>query len=292
MHKNRSQYSFAQYQAKLRNGYKNLGIVCQHRETGDCLVFRPIPNCPWLPESRKKYFGKLRGRIDGLPSDRHYTFCTLTYSRRFHTPKQAASRIKHDIDLFFKRLDYRKTKPEYFYVIELTDQLMPHIHLIFDRYVHYKKIYASWKNVTRSIMIRIEHLKGKQAFYYATKYITNARKQGYGKWQFIFHNIDRVWSASRHFWGSGSILLSSHEYWFTISGKLDQVKQLFLSDSKEILQTELSQEHALFLYSDACEANMILHEFRTAFEGKTKKYILPEHEQYFPFYTKNIYLQS
>jgi len=292
MHQNRSRYSFAEYQAKLRNGYKNLGIVCQHHETGDCIIFRPIPNCPWLPESRKKYFGKIKNRLEGLPSDHKYTFCTLTYGTRFYTPKKAASLVKHHIDLFFKRLYYRKNKPEYFYVIELTDNLMVHVHLIFDRYIHWRKIRKSWYAVTRNSVTDIRHLPGKQAFYYAIKYLTQCKKQSKGKWQFIFHNIDRVWSASRHFWGCGSAFLSSYEYWFTVSGKLDQIKEIFFSDTGDLLKTELSQEHSLYLYCDAHESELILHEFKHQLPKIKEKYNIPEREIYFPFYTKNIYLQS
>ena len=63
MHQNRQIYTLSEYQKKLRNSYKKLGLYLRENETNKIFIFRPVPNCPWLPESRKKYFRKLRTRL-------------------------------------------------------------------------------------------------------------------------------------------------------------------------------------------------------------------------------------
>jgi len=225
MHQNRSLYSLPEYQKIIRGRYHKLGLICENTKEGTFKIFRPIPATPWIPEGRKKYFRKIRSRLDGVYSNNHYTFATLTYSHRFHDPVSASLRIKSDIDKFFKRLDYRKSRPEYFYVIELTDKFMPHVHLIFDRFVHKKKLFKSWNKVTNSICVKIKYLPGKQAFYYCTKYLSSSLKQNDDKWGFIFSHIDRLWSSSRKFFSRCDPAGSFFKFCFMIWNKnniLDQ----------------------------------------------------------------------
>ncbi|RLJ04689.1 MAG: hypothetical protein DRP08_01145 [Candidatus Aenigmatarchaeota archaeon] len=204
MHANRIKYSLLDYQEKLRNGYQRLGLICKNIETNKRYIFRPVPSCPWLPEGRKKYFSKIYNRSKNLLNIKKYSFCTLTYSTSLYTPEAAALRIKKDIDKFFKRLEYRKSKPQYFYVIEVTNNLMVHIHIIFQGYVHKSKISASWKAVTGCTAIRIQGIDYQKALYYCFKYLTKSKKQNQDKWAFIFKNIDRIWSCSRKFFGKAT----------------------------------------------------------------------------------------
>lgn len=199
MHWNRMLYDLPQYQEKLRRGYQKLGLLCENKKTGKFMVFRPVPNCPWLPESRKKYFTKLFIRSKNINFNKKYSFCTLTYSSNIYNPIQAARRVKSDLDKFFKRLNYRNSKPEYFYVIELTQKYMVHIHLIFQGYVHKKKIFKTWFKVTGCISIRIKSLPFDKAIYYCLKYLTKSKNQDESKWGFIFSHIDRLWTCSRKF---------------------------------------------------------------------------------------------
>jgi len=199
MHENRKIYTLPSYQEKLRKSYLKLGILIYNKSLKKSIIIRPIPTNVWLPESREKYFKKLEDRTKNIIQSKHYTFCTLTYSNKKYTPGEAAKRVKHDIDLFFKRLNYRKSKPAYFYMIELTDNFMVHVHLIFDRYVHKSKVFMSWFKVTGSISIRIKHKKKGSAMQYCLKYLRKTQKQDQKKWEFIFKNIDRIWSSSRDF---------------------------------------------------------------------------------------------
>lgn len=199
MHENRKNYDLFSYQKKIRNNARKLGIVLETSLSGSFYIFHPIPSCPWLPETRKKYYGKLRKRAQNIPNHKQYTFCTLTYSTRFYTAEKVAQRLKSDIDKFFKRLNYRKIKPEYFYVIELTKQDYCHIHLIFDRYVYWKKIKASWFGVTGSNVIKISAINSKNVFYYITKYTTDSQKQTEKQFAFLFKNVDRLYTFSRNF---------------------------------------------------------------------------------------------
>jgi len=178
---------------KVRNGYRNLGLICTHTSEGKIFIFRPVPSCPWLPESRSKYFSKIYNRSKNLLYNKKYSFCTLTYDAGIYSPGDAAARVKKDIDHFFKRLDYRGSKPEYFYVIEVTDKLMVHVHIIFAGYVHKSKIFVSWFSVTGCTAVRIQGLDYKKALQYCLKYLSKAKKQNQDKWSFIFKNIDRIW---------------------------------------------------------------------------------------------------
>lgn len=216
MHQNRQIYTLPEYQKKLRCNYKKLGLFLKENETNKIYIFRPIPNCPWLPESRKKYFHKLRKRLESLPTSRKYTFGTLTYSTRNYSPVSAAKRIKHDIDLFFKRLGYHHRKVQYFYVIELTDNMMPHIHIIFDQYIPWQKLRSSWLAVTGNTVTNIKHLPVKQAFWYCLKYLSDAKKQSEAKWSFIFSHIDRIWTCSRGFMASGSSNSGKYTFLFSL----------------------------------------------------------------------------
>jgi len=244
MHSNRSTYTLKEYQKKLRKNSKNLGICCENLQTGNFILFHPIPSCPWLPESRKKYFKKLYSRCHSLKTTKKFSFCTLTYSSRFYTPEQAALRIKSDLDKFFKRLNYRNSKPEYFYVIELTDKLMVHIHLIFAGYVHKKKIFKSWNKVTKSISIRIKSLPYKTAVFYCMKYLTNSKKQNDEKWSFIFKNIDRIWTSSRKFFKDNPDFEKKFDFYFVFFNK-DGIVSNFLGYDESIEVTcDLSPPHA------------------------------------------------
>ena len=199
MHQNRIEYSLPEYQNKLRNGYKKLGILCTHKDRKISQVFRPVPKTPWLPEARNKYYGRLIARSKALVKQKKYSFCTLTYDMKLYSKVEVSQRLKHDIDLFFKRLGYRKSKPEYFYVIELTDNFYPHVHLIFDRFVHKRKIFMSWYKVTGSTAVKIQSLSYTKALYYCLKYLTRAKKQSEAKFGFLFSYVDRLWTCSRKF---------------------------------------------------------------------------------------------
>jgi len=211
MHWNRMLYTLPQYQEKLRNGYHKLGLLCENRKDGKICVFRPVPSSPWLPEGRKKYFSKLYNRSKNIVYNKKYSFCTLTYSTNLYTPVQAARRVKADIDKFFKRLNYRKSKPEYFYVIELTDKYMVHIHLIFRGFVHRKKIFKSWFKVTGCVSIKIQHLPFDKALHYCLKYLTKSKKQDESKWGFLFSHISRIWTCSRKFFAP---IIENESQWF------------------------------------------------------------------------------
>jgi len=236
MHSNRSTYTLSEYQAKLRRNYLHLGVVLEKTDKGTFSIFRPIPATPWLPEGRKKYFRKLQSQIKNTNIKTKYTFCTLTYSTRFHDPVGAASRIKRDLDLFFKRLSYRKSKPEYFYVIELTDQMMVHVHLVFDRFVHKKKIFTSWNRITNSICTKIKYLPGQHAMYYCAKYLTKAHKQPHGKWSFLFKNVDRLWTSSRHFFADPEQLQKNYNFLFMLWNKNGILDEYF--PNQELFQNQ------------------------------------------------------
>lgn len=261
MHRNRSIYSLPEYQKKLRNSYHKLGLFLMNNSEKKIYCFRPIPNCPWLPESRKKYFGKMKKRMKLIDQTKKYTFLTLTYSRRLYSPHQAAKQIKNHLDLFFKRLDYHHRRFQYFYVIEVTESLMVHIHMICDQYLPWQKVKASWLAVTGNSVTNIKSLPAKQAFWYAVKYIANCKKQSDEKWQFIFKNIDRIWTSSRGFFIATAMKNSRYTFLFSSFDPERSFDSYFSDPENDLISDEISKYDAMYIagFTDRLDKVFLLH---------------------------------
>lgn len=262
MHKNRTIYSLSQYQAKLRSGYMNLGILIYNQSLQKSIIIRPIPPCVWISEGRNRYFKKLSDKMKFIIKSNHYTFCTLTYSGSDYTPEEAAARVKHDIDLFFKRLDYRNSKPEYFYVIELTENYMVHIHLIFDQFIWKGKVFMSWFNVTGSLCIRIQHKKKGEAIRYCLKYLQKSQSQNQSKWAFIFKNIDRIWSSSRGFFVDVELPVSDWDFLLLAWNKWNIIDNQFDNPTDDFRGHKFDPEQS-YDFVDACFFNECVIETGT-----------------------------
>lgn len=245
MHQNRHIYTLPEYKKKLRNNYKKLGLYLQNESDNKIFIFRPIPNCPWLPESRKKYFKKLRNKLESLPTSSKYTFATLTYSARTYSPASACRTVKHDIDLFFKRLGYHHRKVQFFYVIELTDNMLPHIHIIFDQFIPWKKLRHTWFKVTGNTVTNIKHLPQKQAFWYCLKYLTDAKKQSETKWSFLFKHIDRIWTCSRGFLCASESSTGKFKFLFSLWDPNYVTGSDFSDQSKDLMSNEVNINDAI-----------------------------------------------
>jgi len=290
MHSNRSTYTLSEYQAKLRRNYLFLGVVIENTDKGTFSIFRPVPATPWLPEGRKKYFRKLISKIKSTPIKSKYTFCTLTYSTRFHDPKSASKRVKHDIDLFFKRLAYYRSKPEYFYVIELTDKMMVHVHLVFDRFIHKKKIFKSWNKITSSICTKIKYLPGQHAMFYCAKYLTKTNKQPHGKWAFLFKNIDRLWSCSRSFFDDPEQLPKNFRFHFMLWNKNDILDEYFISPEDLSGREKLTIESVELLDLDSARLGCQISRSCTGTARQLARIALAQPVQIFlEFYKTSLY---
>lgn len=261
MHSNRLIYTLPEYQAKLRRNYKKLGLFLEEYETHKIFIFRPVPKTPWLPEGRKKYFGKLFSRFENLPFCKKYSFATLTYSATNYTPVSCARRIKHDIDLFFKRLGYHHREFEYFYVIELTDKFMPHIHIIFNSFIPKSKIKASWFAVSGNFITHIKHLPQKQAFYYCVKYLADSKKQGEDKWSFLFSHIDRLWSCSRGFFAVSVSNKGKYKFLFCLWDPNLITSSDFSNPLKDLKSNEVNIHDAICIagFTDRFSGCRVLH---------------------------------
>ncbi|MBA7665133.1 hypothetical protein ES703_73200 [subsurface metagenome] len=247
MHNNRLLYTLPEYQKKLRGSYHKLGLFLEKIDDHKIFIFRPVPNCPWLPESRKKYFHKLRKRLETLPRDRKYTFATLTYSTRLYSPVDVCNRIKHDINLFFKRMGYHHRKVQFFYVIELTDKYMPHIHIVFDQYIPWKKIRASWFHTTGNIVTDIRQKSRDSAFYHCLKYLTNMKKQSEAKWSFMFSHIDRIWTCSQGFVVAAKSGNNKYKFIFSVWDPDGYLFPGFDNPEKDLISNEVSRSDAIMI---------------------------------------------
>lgn len=247
MHRNREIYTLPEYQQKLRNNYNKVGVFLERNEDHKIFIFRPVPNCPWLPESRKKYFNKIRNRLKAIPGNHKYTFATLTYSALNYSPVDACKRIKHDIDLFFKRMGYHHRKVQYFYIIELTKQYMPHIHIVFDQYIPWKKIRSSWFHVTGNVVTDIRQKSKENAFHHCLKYLTKMKKQSEAEWSFIFSHIDRIWSASRGFLVSASSKTGKYTFIFSVWDPDGYLYPGFDNPEKDLISNEVDRSDAVYI---------------------------------------------
>lgn len=247
MHRNRTIYKLPEYQTKIRNGYKKMGLFLQNIDNHKIYIFRPIPNCPWLPESRKKYFGKLKSRLNSIDMSKNYTFATLTYSPRKYTPVEAANRLKHDLDLFWKRLGYYHRKFEFFYVIELTKKHMVHVHIIFNKYIPHIKLKNSWRAVTGCKIVHIEHIKSRQVFWYVTKYLNDSKKQSEDKWIFIFSYIDRIWTCSRNFMACAGSENGKYKFLFCCFDPERSIDQYFSDPKNDIKSNSIDHNDAILI---------------------------------------------
>ena len=261
MHRNRHLYELDQYQEKLRSGYKRLGLFLKNEKDNKIFIFRPVPSCPWIDEGRKKYFRKLRSRLEILASSGKCSFATLTYSARFYTPESASARIKHDLDLFFKRLGYHHRKVQFFYVIELTDRLMPHIHIVFREFIPWQKLKSSWKEVTGNTVTNIKHKKNKDAFGYMLKYLTDSKKQSDKKWAFIFKNIDRIWTCSRGFMPAYSPGKKMFQFLFSLWDPNFITGPSFNDHLNDLISNEVNENDAIIIsgFTDKFKGCKVLH---------------------------------
>jgi len=262
MHRNRLLYTLPEYQQKLRKNYKKCGLFLKRNEDNKIFIFRPIPNCPWLPESRGKYFKKLRKRFEALPPDSKYSFATLTYSATTYSPIEACSRIKHDIDLFFKRMGYHHRKVQYFYVIELTKRYMPHIHIVFDQFIPWKKIRSSWYNTTGNTVTDVRHKSRGEAFHHCLKYLTKMKKMSQAEWSFIFSHIDRLWSASRGFLASAKSRSGKYTFLFSVWDPDGFLGSGFENCETDLISNEVDRSDAVYIagFSEKIEGITVMNQ--------------------------------
>jgi len=208
MHKNREIYSYESYQDVLLHRWNTtlLWLGSKDESGLQSLYFcKPVPRVVWLPgKPREKYFKRLYARLHNTLniSAKNYSFCTLTYHTEKWSRESAAMLIPEHLKEFFRRLRKRVKNLQYFWVIELTKLGYPHIHLIFNQFIHHKVIRAIWYAITRSYITDIRKVPGNNVAAYVTKYLTKQAKHNEAQYAFIFKNVARLWSSSRNFFGA------------------------------------------------------------------------------------------
>ncbi|MBA7693046.1 hypothetical protein ES703_101621 [subsurface metagenome] len=144
-------------------------------------------------------------------------------------------------------MGYHHRKVQFFYVIELTDKYMPHIHIVFDQYIPWKKIRSSWYNTTGNIVTDIR-VKGRDsAFYHCLKYLTNMKKQSEAKWSFIFSHIDRIWTCSRGFVAAAKSGNSKYKFIFSVWDPDGYLFPGFEDPEKDLISNEISKTDAIMI---------------------------------------------
>jgi len=221
MHKNRINNSYAEYQKILIDRWQTtlFWFAKKEKEKYQLWFAKPTPKVPWLPgKPREKYYKRLFVRLNNqIKSGKfHYTFGTLTYHTAKWSQQSAFSLLKSHLKEFIRRLKKRYPGIQYFWVIELTKRLYPHIHIIFNQYVHWTVMRAIWYVVTKSYITDIRSIPSSKLAGYISKYLNDQKKQNRSQWGCIFKNVSRLIGNSRNFFSEKPIN-EDEQIWFLIS---------------------------------------------------------------------------
>lgn len=232
MHENREIYSLKQYQQILIDRWRRTVYWFAKKEDDryDMYFAKPTPKTQWLSgKPRKKYYRKLYTKLNTqLRTDKfHYSFCTLTYHTRKYSQKYAFLMLKDQLKEFIRLVRKKYPKIQYYWVIELTKRLYPHIHIVFNGYVHWLVIRAIWYRVTSSYITDIRSIPSHDISKYIAGYLAKQSKHDKTQWSTIFKNIDRLYGSSRDFFTTKIVNPDIGE-WFLISLSCD----CFLPDWK------------------------------------------------------------
>lgn len=210
MHQNRIDYSLKEYQKIILSRWNSTILWLTERNPvpfRQLYFARPTPKTIWLPgKPRQKYFNILFRKLSHQISndDRKYSFATLTYSTKLYSPQFASSLLGSHIKEFIRLVRKRYPGIQYFWVIELTKNLMPHFHIVFRGFVHWKIIRAIWKKITGNRVTNIKKIPGKNISKYICSYVSKSSKHNEEQFSFIFKHIDRIYGSSRKFFANST----------------------------------------------------------------------------------------
>jgi len=223
MHQNRIQYSLKEYQSILYDRWNHtlFWFALKDNDSSNYNMFfaKPCPKTIWLPgRPRKKYLKARQKKLsyNFKKSADNYTFCTLTFSQKLYNRTDAFSFLKSYIHKFIKRLRKRVKTLQYYWVIELHKNGYPHIHIIFNQYVHWKVIRAIWWVVSRSRITDIRKIPGNNAGNYISKYVSKTNKHDQRQFEVIFKHVDRLFGYSQGFFVA-SESIQDIKKWYLIS---------------------------------------------------------------------------
>jgi len=279
MHKNRINNSYKEYQEILLDRWQTtlFWFAKKNRQHYDLYFAKPTPRVPWLPgKPREKYYKRLFCRLNTqLKSGNfHYTFCTLTYHTSKWSQQSCFSLLKIHLKEFIRRLKKRYPNIQYFWVIELTKRLYPHIHIIFNQFVHWTVIRAIWYVVTKSYITDIRSIPSGNLAGYIAKYLNSQKKSNEAQWGTIFKNVSRLIGNSRNFFDSPHDDETEQE-WFLISlstNLLTEDWRLFKQDNDKdfwIIPHHYAAGLLTFHYIDHCNWEDTYPDIYNTF---TKKY--------------------
>jgi len=225
MHQNRIDYSYKQYQDKILDRWSStlFWFARKNEAKYDLYFAKPTPKLPWIPgKPRKKYYRRLFAKLHSQlkQSKIKYSFCTLTYSTRKYSQKYCFLLLKDHMRAFIRKLRKRYPTIQYYWVVELTRRLYPHVHIVFDQFVHWIVIRAIWYSVTKSYITDIRSIPSGNLSAYLSKYLTSQKKSSETQWGTIFKNIDRLYGCSKNFFSKKAIENKEQE-WFLISISTD-----------------------------------------------------------------------
>ena len=122
---------------------------------------------------RKARLAKKRIREEAAKLGLCY-FWTLTLApREFNNPKD---RVRHLRRVFNKFREYLKREygvaPRYICVLEFTRHGVPHLHLLFDRYIPHEWVSTTWDRLGGGHVVWVKRVEVKNVARYLSKYLT------------------------------------------------------------------------------------------------------------------------
>lgn len=227
MYKNRIEHSLQSYQNLLNYRWHHtlFWLATQNKNNNgyDLYFAKPCPKSIWLPgKPRKKYLKRRENLLlyNFKKSSDNYTFCTLTFDHKKYNQKDCYSFLKSYIHKFLKRLKKRIKGLQYYWVIELHKDFYPHIHIIFNKFVHWKVIRAIWWVVSRSRITDIRKIPGTTAGKYISKYVNQTNKHSQSQFSALFKHVERLFGYSQGFFVKAEVI-DDGQKWFLISLSTD-----------------------------------------------------------------------
>ena len=298
MHLNRETYSYSGYQSLLIYRWQRTVFWFAKKEGSkyDMYFAKPTPKTVWLPgKPRKKYYRRIFAKLHNQISDSKtkYGFCTLTYHTSKYSQKSSFILLKYHLKEFIRLIRKKYPTLQYFWVIELTKRLYPHIHIVFNQYVHWIVIRAIWYRITKSYITDIRSIPAGDISNYICSYLTQQKKSNEAQWGTIFKNVDRLYGSSLHFFVKAPISDRDQE-WFLIS----MSTHCFLQDW-ELLRKDKEKDFWLIphhfaaglLYDDSLDHIKWFNDFPDIYASFYNEYTIQElklNSKWFDYHCRSV----
>jgi hypothetical protein len=181
------------YSCATRGGIAAIRYPGQKRPSYKLIRFRcGRLDCPVCRNIKRK---RLIRRLHAAAFPKIITFWTITTDPKVLDPQTATETINHRWHQVCRNLLRAYPGIKYFRVLEFTRSGLPHLHVIFDRYVDWSLLQSMLINKLFGEVLHFKRIPRDQAFAYLTKYLSKALDH----FQLARDLHLRTWSCSLHF---------------------------------------------------------------------------------------------